>query len=466
MPGPIQRPPPGQDWPPLATLRLAFVMRAILVLAVLAAVPPSAWSQSALAVVGATVIDGTGRTPIPNATVLIQGDKIVAVGPAAQVVIPPGATRIDARGKFLVAGLWDVHVHLNALGRTGLPTLVRYGITSVRDLGGGLDSVRTWRDEIVAGRLVGPRIHLAGPIVENGEWLRKVASLDVPGLRDLIRDRIPVATEAEARRAVDSLAGLGVEVLKIRNSPPLDAYRALIAAAERRGLLVAGHQPNPGVGLAGALAAGQRSIEHIEQLAELESLPAASRDSMVGAFARAAIWFTPTLVTSFRRFDPESLTTARVAGTAGEPEQALVTPALRAFWRVEEGLKPFDTPIEVTRLAVDSGLAGMRRLWAGSVKVMTGTDLGALNVYPGEALHEELRLLVDSLGLTPLQAIQAATVEPARYFRLDRSIGTVEPGHLADLVVLSADPLADIRNTRRIEMVIHQGRITRPASPP
>jgi imidazolonepropionase-like amidohydrolase len=419
----------------------------------------SAPRDPAIAITGATVIDGTGRAPIPDATIVIRAGRIAAVGPAADVAVPRGATRVDARGRFVIPGLWDAHVHLASLGRDGLATLVRYGITSVRDLGGDLDSVRTWRDAVEAGQIEGPRIHLTGPIIEDATWLAKVSSLPIPGLKDLIQGRIPVGTEAEAVAAADSIAKLGVEVLKVRNSPPLPAYRALLEEARLKGLLVAGHQPNPGVGLAGALAERQRSIEHIEQLSELEALPAVARDSMARAFAAESIWFTPTLVTSFRRFDPDSQIEARVAGTSHEPEEALVTPTLLAFWKLQRGLKPFDAPLVFMRQAVDSGLMGMRRLRAAGVRIMVGTDLGAISVYPGLAVHEELALLVDSLGLSPLEAIQAATVEPARYFGIEREIGTIEPGRAADLLILSADPLADVRNTRRIEHVVLRGRV-------
>ena len=233
-----------------------------------AALPNTAWSQGSLAITGVTVIDGTGRAPIHGATILIREGTIVAVGPSRLIPVPRGAERIKADGRFVIAGLWDAHVHL------------------------------------------------------------------------------------------------------------LAAYRALLAEADRKGLLVAGHQPNEPVGLAGALAAGQRSIEHIENLGELEKLPAPSRDSVVQGFAKAEIWFTPTLGATFGRFAPESLTAARVAGTTAEPGQATVTEELRVFWRAGMALKPFDPPPEEMRKIADGGLAGMRRLRTAAVKVMAGTDLG------------------------------------------------------------------------------------------
>ncbi|MEO5566884.1 MAG: amidohydrolase family protein, partial [Gemmatimonadaceae bacterium] len=241
-------------------------------------------------------------------------------------------------------------------------------------------------------------------------------------------------------------------------------YVALLEAARRRGLRTAGHQPSSDIGLRGALAAGQRSIEHIEGLGELEGMAGSARDSLARGFAAAEIWFTPTLVASFGRFQPESLLTARAAGMTAEPEQSLVTPALRASWTSQLALKKYDSPLDEYRIMVVGGLAGMRRLKAAGVKILAGTDLAVVNQFPGLALHEELAFLVDSLGLSPLQAIQAATVGPARYFGIVDSIGTVEPGKQADLLILTADPLADIRNTRRIETVILRGRVV-PAQP-
>lgn len=434
------------------------------VLAAVACRPVPNAADGVTAITGVTLIDGTGRPPIAQATVVIRDGMIVAAGPADRVAIPSGAAIISGAGKFVVAGLWDSHVHLNAAGRAVLPILVRYGITSVRDLGGGLDSVRQWRAAVDSGQLVGPRIHLTGPIIENAGWLKRVAGLAIPGFSDIVNERIPVETEDDARRAVDSVAGLGVEVLKVRTSPGPAAYVALLEAARRRGLRTAGHQPSSDVGLRGALAAGQRSIEHIEGLGELEGMAGSARDSVARGFAAAEVWFTPTLVASFGRFQPESLITARATGVTAEPEQSLVTPALRASWTSQLTLKKYDSPLDEYRKMVVDGLAGMRRLKEAGVKVLAGTDLAVVNLFPGLALHDELAFLVDSLGMSPLQAIQAATVEPARYFGIADSIGTVEPGKRADLLILTADPLADIHNTRRIETVILRGRVI-PARP-
>lgn len=419
-----------------------------------------------VAITGVTVIDGTGRAPRPHTTVLVQEGKIVAVGRDGAVRIPARAQRIAGGGKYLIAGLWDTHVHLGALGREGLPTLVQHGITSVRDLGGDFPAVNRWRAEVERGDWLGPRIRIAGPIVENAAWLARVRARGVTSFDTWLAERIPVETEADARKAVDSIVALGAEVLKVRNAPPTDAYRALLAAAQQKGLRVAGHQPNPTIGLAGALAAGQRSIEHIEGLDELDALTPAARDSIARAYAAAAVWITPTLVSSFGRFVPDSVTAARVAGTSHDADLALVTPPLRAMWQVQRELEAGDAGLDVYARMVERGLAGMRFLRRVGVKVLAGTDLGVLTLTPGHSLHRELGYLVDSLGLTPLEAIQAATVEPARYFGRGDVMGTVEPGRLADLVLLGADPLADIRNVAKVELVILRGRVVRVAGAP
>lgn len=418
-------------------------------------------AQTPVAITGVTVIDGTGRAPQPGTTVLVRDGRIVAVGRDGTVPIPARTQRIVGRGKYLIAGLWDAHVHLSALGRDGLPTLVQHGITSVRDLGGNLATVRTWRDAAERGDVLGPRMRLAGPIVENAFWLKRVRELGVAGLARDLEERIPVSTDADAVKAVDSIAAMGVDVLKLRNAPGTSAYAALLAAAQRKGLRVAGHQPNRSIGLAGALAAGQRSIEHIEGLGEVGSLPAASRDSIARAYAAAEIWITPTLAASFGRFVAESVTVARVAGTSSDADLSLVTETLRAFWRAQRELKAYDAPLEQYAGMVTGGLAGLRVLRAAGVKLMAGTDLGVLTLTPGQSLHQELKLLVDSLGLTPLEAIQAATLEPARYFGQGDVMGTVEPGRLADLVLLRANPLADIRNIGAIDLVMLRGRVVR-----
>ncbi len=300
-----------------------------------------------LVIAGATAVDVGAGTTISGATILIRDGRIQSIGPSGGPA-PVGARLLDGRGLFVMPGLWDMHVHLGAAGRGSLATLVRYGVTSVRDLGGSLDSVLRWRQEVRAGAVVGPRIMVAGPIIENGLWKNKVGSLDVPGIKELMAERIGVDTPEQARRAVARIAALGVDGVKVRNSPPKAAYAALMAAAGKRGLFTAGHLPGPDVGLAGALAARMRSIEHLEGLGDLEKMPAVRRDRVVRGIVAADMWIDPTLSASFLRANSDSLIDARVAGNdPGDSLASLVTPRCGRPGR-PSGLSSRSTPLAST----------------------------------------------------------------------------------------------------------------------
>lgn len=405
--------------------------------------PPA---EPPLALVGGIVVDVASGTAA-RATILLNGDRITAVGPA--VAIPRNARRVDLAGRWVIPGLADSHVHLDALGASGLPTLLGFGITSVRDLGGNLDSLRRLREATESGRIPGPRIRTAGPIVENAAWLKRVKALPVPGIQQVVANRFGIATPAEAVRAADTLAALGVDLIKIRNSPDQATFDTLLAAARRHGLTVAAHQPRGAIGLAGGFRAGLATLEHLEGL---DSLP----DSTLTRMAGAPFWLDPTLVTSLTRAVSDSDRARAVRGGIDSLDR-LVTPPLRRFWEDQQALARFDAPRAFYDAEVRQGIRETRRLVRAGVKMLAGTDLGATLVYPGLSLHQELALLVDSLGLTPAGALRAATLEPARAFG-DDSLGTIAPGRRADLVVLAADPLAEIRNSRRITAVVSRGR--------
>src|SRR5688572_491584 len=232
---------------------------ALVALLLQAASPP-------LAITHVTVIDVAGERALPDQTVVIDGNRIRAVGRARSVRVPAGARLIDGRGKYLIPGLWDMHVHLGMTGRSALAALVANGIIGVRDMGGSFTAVRAWRDSVNAGQLVGPRIALTGPIIENGRGLGLVNQLATQRNDSILyqgmAERLPVSTDSEAIAAVDSIAKLGAPFIKVRNSPPPSAYFTLLREATRRGLIVVGHPPNAPVDLAEASDSGQASLEH------------------------------------------------------------------------------------------------------------------------------------------------------------------------------------------------------------
>lgn len=409
----------------------------------------------------ATVVDPAGN-PVErrDMTIIIRGGRIVTVGPTAGTTVPSGVIVRDVEGRFVTPGFWDAHVHLSQVGAGAFPLLVANGITSVRDMGSDFGQILRWRAARQAGAQI-PRIIAPGPKLDGGSIIERLY------FRWRTREQRVVTSPADAREAVDQLKSQGVDFIKVHNRLAPPVYDAIIDEARKVGLRVDGHLP-----IAGALAAaaaGQRTIEHGRGMLlcspeiwnRIHSEPAANADAaycapleiqaaLFPALVRAGTWFTPTLV-SWRGHgmigDPSL--PARLAALSGN---SAVWPALRQHW---------DDMSESTPTAFERQLLGQFGTLAAEasragVPLLAGTDLGDPYVIPGYALHDEMALMV-SAGLSPLVALRSATSEPARAFGLAASLGAIAPGQIADLVVLDADPLIDIRNTRRISAVVLNG---------
>jgi imidazolonepropionase-like amidohydrolase len=387
-----------------------------------------------------TVIDGTGTGAQPAMTVVIRKDRIESIGENGQVSIPPGSRVVNASGKFMIPGLWDMHVHLTDARPSAIPALVANGVTGVRDMGSSLKELDEWRVKIEDGTLIGPRIFRAGPIL-NGTEFGPV--------------QLGVADATEARAAVRTLAKVGVDFIKIHMTLTRDQFLAIMDEAKKAGLPVAGHIP-AGVTPEEASDAGQASVEHTETLFQGTFDPRVPREQMLAAmtalfqrFARNNTFYTPTLImykasADFRELVPHPQR-KYVARSAHE----------RMLKAAEQNKKYPDIVAGRKRVLADLVLlAGMMR--RNGVKVMTGTDLSDGRIFPGFSLHEELALLVDA-GFSPNEAIQAATRVPAEFLRLSDA-GTIQQGQRADLVVLSANPLDDIHNTTKIDAVVLRGQ--------
>ena len=416
----------------------------------------AATTESVLLLENVTVIDGTGAPARAGLSVVVTGERISVVGPVGSVraISGPGAEPIDASGQFLIPGLWDMHVHLGGLdaGTRAGPAFIAHGVTGVRDMGSPLDEILTLRDGWRNASPSGPRLVAAGPILQG----------PLPFELPLVRS---VGGPAEARAAVDDLHRAGVDFIKVGDTVPADAYRALADRARRRGLPVVGHLP-VGIGAADAALAGQRSIEHFGSARfhglllaasseegpltrRVRALLDAARQGDAAADAhlfRAAL--TGPLADSFRPQKAAALfRTFADRGTAQVP--TLV--ALRSVWDAQaDGMTEQDRRAadrvrdryrEMVRLMRDAG-----------VPILAGTDQAP----DGASLHRELELLVEA-GLFPAEAIAAATSGPAAFLGLSDEVGTVEAGKRADLVLLDGDPLADITNTRRIAAVVVGG---------
>ena len=394
----------------------------------MAPVARAAAAAPALVIRHVTVIDATGAPAKRDRDVVIRGGRIASVDSAGLAAPPRDAQVIDATGKFLIPGLWDMHGHLTDATEAAFPLLVMNGVTGVRDLGGDLARIDRWRREIEKGERLGPRILRAGPFVD--------------GIKPGASHRLTVTSAAEAQRAVDSLQTLGVDFIKVHNKLPRDAFFALLERARARGLPVAVHLP-AGVSSAEASDSGATSLEHIETLVEsalyrtgataktfeqaLAENSGAAGDSLFARFARNGTTYVPTLVAYYRGFalwnDKPGAASRRI-------------PAFRKF-------------IEMT--------GAMHR---AGVRVLTGSDFteSAVGILPGADLHQELAFLVEA-GFTPMEALQAATVKCAEFLGLRDSFGTIEPGKVADLVLLDGDPIDNINCTRLVNATVLRGRL-------
>ncbi len=456
-------------------MRLALpLLAASLLAASCAPVPPPSAEPGGrggdLAITHATVVDVTAASPgaalLPDHTVLVSGGQIAAVGPSAAVRVPRGARVVDARGKYLLPGLWDAHAHVYLAGESALPVYVANGVTTVRDLGGRLPALLEMRRRVAAGELAGPRLYVAGPMLEGAYWLDPVAE-QIAG--DTLLSRYPyfeslpavrVTSAGEARAVMDSIRRLGVDMVKVHNLRG-DEFRAFASEARRLGIPVVAHSPSR-VPVGEVADSGVRSIEHMETvMRRITDTAVAARRAELARVARAGTAVTATLgmVAAFRQV-PDSVAWAIVADTAAriDPRRRWVSRGLLDYWRFNLDMKKSDPPNDwvawYRRIVADLHLAR-----EAGVPILVGTDLGVQMVYPGFSVHDELRRLVVEGGLTPFQAIRGATVLPARTLGVEGRVGTVAPGMEADLLLLDADPLQEVGNTTRIRAVVLDGRL-------
>jgi imidazolonepropionase-like amidohydrolase len=406
-----------------------------------------------LALTHVTVIDGKGSDARADLTVVIEGDRIVDVGtPAA---IPKGARIVNAGGKFLIPGLWDMHVHFGKNGEIIFPALIANGVTSVREMGGDGETTIALRERVKRGELLGPRIKTTGLILESPRFIQLLERITGESFAG---KRIGVANAEDAKRAVDANVKMGADFLKIRTSASRDAYFAIASEAKRVGLPLVGHLPDGISGLE-ASNAGQRSIEHGWVL--LTKIPEDKLKETATLLIKNDTYVVPTLVAGrgFRE-TPDDQVLAIVDDKAGslDVRRRYVPQSLADFWRKQIEMKKVESKLDWMAVKRNN-LEIFRILHQAGVKIMAGTDLGAPLCYPGFALHDELELMVSDIGLTPAEALQSATRIPAEFMGLGTSLGTVEKGKLADLVLLDANPLTDIKNTRKIAAVVIGGRM-------
>ena len=435
---------------------------------------------ASVALTNVVVIDLAAESPIRalkvDQTVVITGNRISAIGQTGKVKLPEGTQVVDAGGRYLIPGLWDMHVHSLSPGRPDyfFPLFVANGVTGVRDMGGrlSLDQVSQIRAGIAAHRVVGPRLGaIAGKIVDG------------PGSR--LDVALSVATPGEGRQAVRALKEGGADFVKVYDRLPHETYIAIVDEAKQLKIPVAGHVPFS-ASAEEASDLGQRSIEHtidvlISGSTDQEGLrtelrtqlgpsgssqgarmhaeikAAATYDerktkSLFVRFVRNETWQCPTLVV--RR--PSSL--ADNIQLKNDPRMKYIPAEARDDWDKTFTQQIVPAGDEAQRkLRFQKTLEIVGAMQRAGVGILAGTDVLNPYVYPGFSLHDELALLVQA-GLTPMQALRTATINPARFLNIADATGTIEKGRYADLVLLDANPLDDIRNTQRIQAVVLDGR--------
>ena len=446
------------------------------------------------AIEGVTIVDVEAGELLPDRTVLVTGNRIAAIGPRDGVRVPAGAEVVEANGQYLIPGLWDMHVHSvrqpagawesGALANADwhFPLFLAHGVTGVRNMNDStadvtLELTRSVRRRLAAGELEGPRLLSCGPCLDG----------DPPfGTNPVV-----VRTAEEARRAVDDLADAGADFLKPYENLSREAYFAILERAAERGLPVDGHVPFR-VTPEEAARAGQRTVEHPESLAAgcsasadrirsefsdivagFESLPEEERfltqfrlyrafydsrdpsvcDTTVEHYRRHGVAVTADLTAYHGVVHAEAL-------LSDDDAMRLVPPAIVDGWKAW-----FDSPMasefqSILRPVLPIELENVRKLDRAGVTLLAGTDVGVPLLVPGLSLHQELERYTEA-GLTPLAALRSATLSVARVLDRSDDLGTIEAGKLADLVLLRANPLEDIRNTQRIEAVVADGRLYR-----
>jgi imidazolonepropionase-like amidohydrolase len=401
---------------------------------------------STIAIVGGTLIDGSGAAPVNDSAVVIHNGQIVAVGPRAKVKIPRGAHVVDAKGKTILPGLWDMHAHFEQV-EWG-PIYLAAGVTTVRDCGNEFEFITAVRDAVAQAKGLGPRLLLAGVVDGTGPLTIGVQRVDTP---------------EQARTWVERYHSAGFQQMKIYSSMKLEGLKVVADEAHHLGMTVTGHVPE-GLTAYQVIEAGQDQINHIGYIADimrdplpanaarLDRLKATASIDVESPQAKKALAF---LKEHHTVVDPTLALSEFFTATTAKPPATFEPGVNKVAPELAEQLADIEPPSERSGLlekVFEKELAIVGALHRAGIPVVAGTD----QTVPGHSLHREIELYVQA-GFTPMEAIQAATIVPARVMGLDKESGTVEKGKRGDLILIDGNPLEDIRNTRNVEYVVTNG---------
>lgn len=433
------------------------------------------WGQSSanvVAIVGANLIDVRKGVAIEQSVVLAAADRITAVGRVGELAIPSGAKVVNAQGKWLIPGLVDMHVHISPAGYPTLLVLyLANGVTTVRDTGGNITSLRVLRQALQAGRQVGPRLFFAGMILDGNPAV-------APGPAVILAD-----SERRAGSAVNFLADQGVDFIKVYNNISEPVLGTIIKTAHARRLTVTGHVPRS-VTTTRAVELGMDGLEHIritgrellplEEANKIDFLTLGPRETLlwqrfdtdsigmnklIGIIAGHGTFLDPTLVVDEATFKMTA------EERSAEPNNRMLPKALLSRM-IESGLPDSWLPPNDLKSVAAAGfpkrLKFVEMCYRAGVRLIAGTDGPGLGpTLPGYGLHSEMELF-EKAGIPPIDALRSATITAAEALHAQQDFGAIEPGKFADMVIVDADPLLDISNTRRVYRVVKGGEVYDP----
>ena len=447
--------------------------------------PKGEYFENATCIVDVSTIDAVDGLQ-ENMTLIIHEDKILRIAKTVDLALSPENNIIDGTGKFLIPGLWDAHVHfayIEELAPSMFDLFLGYGITSVRDTGGRIDFIKKWQVAAQDKPTEAPRVMIAGPLIDGMPNVYDGSTPAVPPLS------VGTGSVAEAIDLVDRLDSIGVDLIKAYEMLSPEQFSAITERAKAKGLKVTGHVPLS-MDVVAASNAGLNSMEHLRNLelstasnaeelynerkkllAEQKNLPGSELRSKIHDLQRTVAYDNQDAAKA-----EEVLNVLAKNQTWQIPTLALNTGAVRRYFSRPDWVESFrflPKPIqsrwsEAATAFAETTIANEKRTeWTmkmvdqinqAEIDIMAGTDTPIFFLTPGLSLHEELAVLVEA-GLSPIEAIESATLNPARYFDMENELGLVKEGYLADLILLDANPLSDIQNTKKINLVVRNGKV-------
>ncbi|MCU1331702.1 MAG: amidohydrolase [Candidatus Angelobacter sp.] len=401
----------------------------------------TAQTASVTAIVGGRLIDGTGRRAIENAVVILKDGKIAAAGPAASTPVPDGAQVLDARGKSVLPGLWEMHAHFEQV-EWG-PIYLATGVTTARDVGNEREFIVASRDAIARGQGIGPRLVMAGVVDGSGPMALGVIRVDTP---------------AQARLQVQKYKARGFQQIKIYSSVKPEILKVITAEAHRLSMTVTGHIPF-GMNAIQGIKDGMDQINHVEYLTSIMVDP---KSQTIDPDAPKAKKVIKLLLQHHIVVDPTLALMEVITHPLDHPISGFEPGILKVAPELKEGLETMGMPPQKAAQSAATFralVATVRVLHQAGVPIVAGTD----QAVPGFSLDREIELYVQA-GFTPMEAIQAATLVPARAMGMEKESGTIEAGKRADVILVDGNPLENISDIRKVTTVFCGGKMYQPAT--